>query len=125
MRITPPSISSSPRTERSNVDLPQPDGPTTTQKQPSSTVRSIASSAAKLPKRRLRPSTVSDATSSLDRAGDEAVDDPALQRQHERDERQRRDDGRGGDLAPGHRILARKEGDPERQRLFRRIRENE
>src|SRR5262249_39574540 len=125
MRINPPSISSSPATARSKVDLPQPDGPTTTQKAPSSTTRSIASSAAKLPKRRLSLSTFSDATSSFDRAGDESVDDPALQRQHQRDERQRRDEGRGGDLAPRHRILAGEEGDPDWQRLLRRIREDE
>src|SRR6266542_897191 len=125
MRITPPSISSSPATARSRVDLPQPDGPTTTQKAPSSTVRSMASSAAKAPKRRLSLSTVSDATSSLDRAGDEAVDDSALQRQHQRDERQSRGEGRSGDLAPRHRILAREESDPDRQRPLRRVREDE
>ena len=40
IRMLPPVTSSSPATMRSSVDLPQPDGPTTTANRRSATVRS-------------------------------------------------------------------------------------
>src|SRR3954451_9099619 len=45
MRSSPPDASSSPATIRSAVDLPEPDGPTSTVNPPSSTVRSSPSTA--------------------------------------------------------------------------------
>ena len=39
MLIVPPEISSSPATMRRSVDLPQPDGPTSTRNSPSATLR--------------------------------------------------------------------------------------
>ncbi|CAB5149071.1 unannotated protein [freshwater metagenome] len=45
IRIEPVSISSSPANIRSDVDLPQPDGPTSTKNSPSLTVRSNLSTA--------------------------------------------------------------------------------
>ena len=45
MRIDPVSISSKPANMRSDVDFPQPDGPTNTRNSPSFTVRSNLSTA--------------------------------------------------------------------------------
>src|SRR5437773_12142819 len=48
MRTVPAVTSSSPATSRSSVDLPQPDGPTTTTSSPSS-IRSVQSATARVP----------------------------------------------------------------------------
>ena len=45
IRIVPSVVSSSPATIRSAVDLPEPDGPTSTVKPPSATSRSSPSTA--------------------------------------------------------------------------------
>jgi hypothetical protein len=49
MRIVPAVIVSSPATMRKRVDLPQPDGPTSTQNEPSSTSSDTPRTASTLP----------------------------------------------------------------------------
>src|SRR5208282_4147954 len=58
MRISPELIDSSPAIVLSSVDLPQPDGPTSTRKPPLSSVRSIPLRISSAPKR-LRKSLIS------------------------------------------------------------------
>ena len=54
--ITRPALgSSSPAIMRKSVDLPQPDGPTSTRNSPSSIVRSVGESATPSPKRLASP----------------------------------------------------------------------
>ena len=55
MRISPEVIVSSPAMVLSSVDLPQPDGPTSTRKPPFSSVMSIPLRISTLPKRFFRP----------------------------------------------------------------------
>jgi hypothetical protein len=49
MSISPPVMVSSPATMRNSVDLPQPDGPTSTQNWPSPTSKSMPLMASKPP----------------------------------------------------------------------------
>src|SRR5271169_2939573 len=58
MRISPELIDSSPAIVLSSVDLPQPDGPTSTRKPPLSSVRSMPLRISSAPKR-LRKSLIS------------------------------------------------------------------
>ena len=51
--------------------------------------------------------------------------DAALQRQHERDQRQRRQQRCRRDLAPRHRVLTGKQRNADRQRLLGRVREHQ
>src|SRR5271155_3600376 len=55
MRISPELIDSSPAIVLSSVDLPQPDGPTSTRKPPLSSVRSIPLRISSAPKRLRKP----------------------------------------------------------------------
>src|ERR1700758_3976194 len=55
-RISPALIDSSPAIVLSNVDLPQPDGPTRTRNPPLSRLRSMPLRISKAPKRLRRPS---------------------------------------------------------------------
>src|SRR5216117_67866 len=70
---SPSLISSSPATMRSSVDLPQPDGPTSTQNSPSATVTSTACTTSVWPKR-LR--TCLSITSAMAFEQPELSDDP-------------------------------------------------
>ena len=62
MRISPSVTVSSPATALSSVDLPQPEGPTSTRKPPSSTARSMPFSTSTWPKRFTRLSISRNAT---------------------------------------------------------------
>src|SRR5205823_5374150 len=111
MQTVPALTSSSPATSRSSVDLPQPDGPTTTTSSPSS-IRSVQSATARVPSGKTL-STCSNATLAIsveealladhrerprgDRVGGEAPADAAvLQVIRRRDE--------------GHRLVEREVG---------------
>ena len=108
-RASPAVISSSPATMRRAVDLPQPDGPTSTSNSPS------AISSVEVRETDLKPfgytlvtlSSVTDGhreALSLHRAGEQAPDEVALERE-EHDERQGdRDERRRGEQVP---VLAR------------------
>ncbi len=61
MAISPPPISSSPAIMRSRVDLPQPDGPTSTQNSPSAISTSMPCSTLVLPNDFLMPRMLTDA----------------------------------------------------------------
>src|SRR5262245_52028497 len=94
MRISPPLMASSPAMDLSKVDLPQPEGPTSTTNSPSAMSRSIDLSTRTGPKAlcTLRKETEA-MGSTLDSAGGEAGDQIALQEKEEqanRDERQHR-----------------------------------
>src|SRR5215831_14968554 len=75
MRISPDEICSRPAMVLRRVDLPQPDGPTSTRKPPFSSVMSIPFRTSIVPKR-LRRSAISSVAmlSSLDGAGHQAAD---------------------------------------------------
>src|SRR5215469_3112273 len=74
IRISPEEIVSSPAIVLSSVDLPQPDGPTSTRKPPFSSVMSIPFRTSIVPKR-LRRSAISSVamSSSLDGASHQAA----------------------------------------------------
>src|SRR5512134_2406908 len=94
--ITPPLGSSSPATSRSSVDLPHPEGPTTTTSAPSSISRSMSRSTSTAPKRLPTPrrATAPKPRLPLRRAGGEPGDDLALEEENQRNHRHG-DDNRG------------------------------
>src|SRR5436190_18254443 len=102
IRRSPDVMSSRPAIRRSRVDLPQPDGPTNTTKSLFSISRLTAWMISTRPKalRMFFRVTVAMA-STFHGAGGEARHDFSLEDQHENDERQRHDDGRRHDVAPG------------------------
>src|SRR5215471_10648526 len=110
IRMRPLVGTSRPAINRSTVLLPLPDGPTSTSNSPCATSRSTSLSAATPPGNRL-PILCNeiDAMSSLDRAGGESGDDPALSDEHQRGNRQRRDERARENLSSGHLILPAKE----------------
>src|SRR5579885_541640 len=78
MRTSPEVTDSSPAMVLSRVDLPQPDGPTSTRKPPFSSVRSMPFSTSTEPNRLLSDLISSVAIPlSLDRAGHQAADEIA------------------------------------------------
>src|SRR5438874_9993942 len=64
--IRPPEISSSPAIIRKSVDLPQPEGPTSTQNSPSSTPMSTPCTTSGEAKQLRNPEEVADAMGGLD-----------------------------------------------------------
>src|SRR5690349_20108110 len=75
MRISPDEIASRPAMVLRRVDLPQPDGPTSTRKPPFSSVMSIPFRTSMVPKRLRRSLTSRVAmSSSLDGVGHQAAD---------------------------------------------------
>src|SRR5271154_3473032 len=121
MRISPDVSDSRPAMVFSNVDLPQPDGPTSTRKPPFSSVRSMPLRISSEPKRLRKPLISRKAiASSFDRAGHQPAyeiatrDDIDEQRRPGGDDRGRHvdvvfdDAGRGVDeivQGDGHRRL--------------------
>src|SRR4030095_6970264 len=95
---------SSPAMMRSSVDLPQPDGPSSTMNSPSAIVQSTLWITATSPKVFLIPSILTSAIASLLRV-DQALDEPAL---HQHDHGDRRDHShhprRHADLPLGERV---------------------
>src|SRR6218665_1635854 len=112
--IWPPLMSSSPASMRSRVDLPQPEGPTSTTNSPSAMSRLRSSMIWTLPKglRMLRKDTVAmgcpSIDSALDGAGREAADHVALEGVVDRRRRQGIDQARGHQQLPW-RIVGRQE----------------
>src|SRR3546814_16522500 len=97
MRISPAVISSSPATMRSSVDLPQPDGPTSTTSSPSAISRSTPRIASNPPGYILRtPLSCTPAIGLLLRL-DETFDEQALHSDHAEDRRKHGQDGRRPD----------------------------
>src|SRR4051812_33816671 len=118
MKMPPSSTSSRPASIRSAVDLPDPDGPTSTSSSASPMSRSRLSTAAMSVPSYVRVAwsylTVVIGGSSLDRAHREPADHPLLRGpagDHDRDARQY---GRGGEL--GQEVAARTDvrRDPDR-----------
>ncbi len=94
--ISPEVTVSSPAIIASSVDLPQPEGPTSTTNSPVSTSRSMPFSTSTEPKRLERLRTLSEAMALLDRALGEAADEIAAAEEIDEKRRQRRDQhGRG------------------------------
>src|SRR5262249_56140082 len=87
MSISPPVMVSSPATMRSSVDLPQPEGPTSTQNWPSPTSKSMPLIASKPPGYVLRTSRRVTLAISLFRL-DQAAHEQPLHEDHHRDRRQ-------------------------------------
>src|SRR6476469_4832119 len=105
MRISPPEMFSSPATIRSNVDFPQPDGPTRMTNSPSLMSR-LTSLTAGNPSPYFFTMFLSwisamSAPSALDRAVGESGDDLPLEQQHEDDDRDGDDDRGRRDGARG------------------------
>src|SRR5215468_2166806 len=103
IRSSPSVMSSRPAIMFSVVDLPQPDGPTRMTNSPSAMSRLILSTASAPSGKRLvtwsrtMSATVSPHVLALNRARGQSSDDPALEEQHEDDDRNGDDDGSGGD----------------------------
>src|ERR1700710_1642068 len=93
IRTSPPSTFSSPAIMRSVVDLPHPDGPTSTANEPSGTLR-LRSSTTRRPPGNVFTSDLSSssAISPLYRSGEEARDDVALEEAEQDHARQRHED---------------------------------
>src|SRR5262245_38954772 len=111
MRISPRSGRSNPAMIRSNVDLPHPDGPTTTRNSPSGIFISMPERTGRRPKLLQIPTSSSEAMrrrscSALERAGGEAGGDTTLKQQHDRDQGYGHDHRSGHDHAPGELVLA-------------------
>src|SRR3954470_9029953 len=99
MRSSPSEMSSSPAIMFRVVDFPQPDGPTRMMNSPSATSM-LTSSAPRVPSGyRLYTwsRTMSAIGLSLHCAGGQPGDDPALEEQHEDDDRNGEQHGRGRD----------------------------
>src|SRR5919199_5253357 len=123
MRIVPSDTRSSPATDRSAVDFPQPDGPTRIRHSPSSTV-SVRSSTATVPSsnRLVTPSKAISAMRSfpsLDGARDQPADEEALSEQVERHDRKRREAQPGHDRRHVEVVAALEAGDAHHQRAVR------
>src|SRR5262245_24703215 len=111
--IVPLSMSSSPAIVLSRVDLPQPDGPTSTANSPEDTFRSMPRSTSTGPKRLCSPWMVSSAMvgSPLDRAHRDAAHQEALHGGDREKDRDRAEHRHGGDLGPEIRLAAEIMGD--------------
>src|SRR5579875_2307309 len=103
MRSSPREMSSRPAIMLRVVDLPHPEGPTRMQNSPSS-ISKLRSLTAKAPSgyclvtwSRVMPAIGS--PSALHRARGEPGDDPTLEEQHEHEDGDADDHGRGGDVA--------------------------
>src|SRR2546423_6793482 len=101
MAMVPSVMSSRPASMRSKVDLPQPDGPTSTMNSPSSIWKSMPWMTLVEPKAfwMFWNATVAMA-SALHRAGREPADHVALERVVDRRGRQRVDEARGHEELP-------------------------
>src|SRR5262245_33851808 len=118
----PAVIVSSPAIMRRVVDLPQPDGPSSTMNSPSETVKLTSSTAgvAAPGKRLVTPSSLTTATreSSADGAGRHALDDPLgeedVDHDHgdDRDHHASRDHAHVHELVPHELLEAQREGAP-------------
>src|ERR1039457_3762942 len=99
MRSSPSVMSSRPAIMLSVVDFPQPDGPTRMTNSPSAMSRLILSTASAPSGKRLvtwsKTMSATVCSLTLDRARCQPGDDPALEEQHEDDDRNG-DDHRGG-----------------------------
>src|ERR1700730_18373230 len=99
MSTLPSVMSSRPAIMLRVVDLPQPDGPTRMTNSPSAISRLMWSIASAPSGKRLvtwsKTMSASDYSFPLDRAWWSPGDDPALEEQHEDDDRNGDDDGRG------------------------------
>src|SRR5258708_4913008 len=94
MSISPPVMVSSPATMRSSVDLPQPEGPTSTQNWPSPASKSMPLIASKTQTKGLRTlRRVTLAMGTLLLRLDQAAHEQALHEHDDRDRRQHREDG--------------------------------
>src|SRR4051812_29870521 len=113
MSISPPLIGSSPASMRSSVDLPQPEGPTSTTNSPSAMSKLMPWMILNLPKFFSTPRKDTDAMrtlsgSALHGAGGEAADHVALEGVVDRRRRQRVDQAGRHHQFPW-RIVGRKE----------------
>src|SRR5690606_21195426 len=125
MWMLPAEIVSRPATQRSSVDLPQPEGPTMTTNSPSATSRSTVSIATCCPYNLRTPRSATRAIAAIPLALflglDHALDEPPVHQQHHQGRRQEREDRRGhhempfgGGVAPGDQPLdAVHDGTPE------------
>src|SRR5260370_19135146 len=97
IRMRPDVTSSSPAIRRSNVDLPQPDGPTKTTNSPSAISRLMSGIAANSPNALRTPSRVMlpMASSSFHGAKGEAAHQALLREPAEHQDRPDRERGRG------------------------------
>src|SRR5215471_12898805 len=109
IEIVPPVISSSPASIRSSVDLPQPDGPTSTTNSPSRMSNPMPWMTFVLPKdfSMLWNATVAMVTSAFHRAGGQSADHVALERIVDRSGWQRVDEPGSHQKLP-RRIVRRK-----------------
>src|SRR6476661_7622086 len=113
MRMRPSETSSSPAMSRSNVDLPQPEGPTKTTKEPSSTSRSTFGITATLPKvfftpcREMLPIVVFLLPALLHGAEGEAADELALAEPADDEDRRDGERRRRRELGPEQPLGAR------------------
>src|SRR5687768_747450 len=120
--IVPPVTSSSPASMRSKVDLPQPDGPTSTMNSPSWMSNSTPWITAVAPKdlRTSRNDTVAMrwglGISALDGAGREPRHHVALERVVDRRRRQRVDEAGGHQQLPRRVVGREKVAERDRQR---------
>src|SRR4029450_6873011 len=111
--IVPLSMSSRPAMVLSSVDLPQPDGPTSTANSPEDTLRSMPRSTSTGPKRLCNPWMVSSAmvVSPLDRAHRDTAHQEALHGRHREEDRHGAEHRHGGDLGPEIGLAAEIVGD--------------
>src|SRR5262245_16390581 len=111
--IEPLSMSSSPAMVLRSVDLPQPEGPTSTANSPEDTLRSMPRSTSTGPKRLCSPWMVSSAMvlSPLARAHRDAAHQEALHGRHSDEDRHGAEHRHGGDLRPEIRLAAEIVGD--------------
>src|SRR5580700_11038710 len=143
-RVTAPaSGSSSPAMMRSSVDLPQPEGPSSTTNSPSRASRVTPRSASLTPNRLVIFSTrrlmkmaggtacptwilILRASLALDRSQRKAADEVSLRGRGEDQNRQHRDHARGAHGAPLNLVLGDVRGDADRERHRRfGLRENQ
>src|ERR1700722_430733 len=94
--MMPESVSSRPAMAFSSVDLPQPDGPSSTVKSPASIGRSMSFSTRNWPNDCESPETETADMSALDRAGGDAAHKIASRDKIDQQRRERRKRGRGG-----------------------------
>src|SRR5262245_50639413 len=114
---------SSPAIMRSVVDLPQPEGPSSTMDSPSCTVRSTESTArSAVAPNRLQTfcnrTTATDGSLSFDGAGRHALDQLFREEGVDHDHRQHRDHDAGRDHADVLEIVAHETLDADRQRAL-------
>src|SRR5690349_1244334 len=106
--IVPFSMSSSPAMVLSRVDLPQPEGPTSTVNSPDETWRLTPRSTSTGPKRLCSPRMISSAMigSSLDRAHGDAAHQETLHGRYHNEDRHGPEHRHGSDLGPEIRLAA-------------------